>query len=143
MSIYPSRFKTASRLIGLVVVGMGCSVLVGWMFDLSIFLSIHPAWVAMKVNTAVAFVCAGVSLWLLHPKSSQDRDSQSQSFQHRLARFFAGMVALIGLLTFSQYLFGWDLGIDQILAHDKPGSVGTFYLGSMAHNTAISFFLIG
>jgi len=52
-------------------------------------------------------------------------------------------VSLIGLLTLSEYLFGLDLGIDQLLIRD-PTSVGLKSIpGRMAFPTALDFLLLG
>ncbi|MBK7003465.1 MAG: hypothetical protein IPH35_27345 [Rhodoferax sp.] len=49
---------------GLTVSLLGCVVLLGWLFDVAVLKSIHPAWVTMKANTALGFVLCGVALCL-------------------------------------------------------------------------------
>ncbi len=36
----------------------------------------------------------------------------------------AGTAMVIGMLTLSEHLFGWNLGIDQLLAQEPPGALG-------------------
>ena len=87
----------------------------------------------MKANTALAFVLTGLALWLLQTPSKA-RGSII------LRRLCAGLVLLIALLTTIEYLFGWDLGIDQLLFRDvlSPGEV---LPGRMAPITAAIFFI--
>lgn len=70
--------------------------------------SVLPGLVTMKPNTALAFVLAGVSLWLLRREEADQR-------ARRIAGACAFLVALVGLLTLGEYLAGWNLGIDQLL----------------------------
>ncbi len=124
---------------------VGLLVLIGWMLDVAALTSISPAWVTMKPNTALAFVLAGVALWIVHatPARSTVETPQSNPSKVRIAHASAAIVALIGLLTLSQYLFGWSLGIDQLLFEEPSGAVGTFVPGRMAPTTALGFLMIG
>jgi len=49
-------------LVGGLSLFVGGLVLVGWAFDITLLTSILPIWVAMKANTALAFILAGVTL---------------------------------------------------------------------------------
>ncbi|MEC4813402.1 MAG: PAS domain S-box protein [Scytonema sp. PMC 1069.18] len=98
----------------------------------------------MKANTALCFLFAGLSLWL----SSQGgirrmREIAFPAYRLLIPQGFAIAVTLLGLLTFCQYLFGWNLGIDQFLFRDSLQAVNSFYPGRMAANTAINFLLTG
>ena len=57
----------------------------------------------MKANTAIAFILTGVALWLV-------RTEETDQHLCPIAYGCAGAVALSGLLTLSEYVFGWDLG---------------------------------
>jgi CheY-like chemotaxis protein len=115
---------------------VGCLVLAGWMFDIAALKSVLPTWVTMKANTATAFVLAGTSLWLLRPE-------RADPWRRRRGHRCAGAVALVGLLTLGEYLFGWDLGIDQLLFHETARAVGTAQPGRMAPTTALNFSVLG
>ena len=142
--IASSSLRHVPRVAGAVGVMVGLLVLFGWMFDIAALKSIHPALATMKVNTAIAFLLAGVSLWLLRlPPRQRTAEKNGQAFRTTVARAGAFAVATIGLLTFSQYLFGWDLRIDQLLFREPPGAVGTSHLGRMAPNAALNFLFIG
>jgi signal transduction histidine kinase/ActR/RegA family two-component response regulator len=103
------RLSMISRGAGALAVAVGLAVWCGWIFDIAALRSIFPGFPEMKFNAALAFVLAGASLFLLTFDSST---------LNTTARACAGAVALIGLLTLSQYIVGWDLGIDQLLIDD-------------------------
>lgn len=125
-----------SGTLGLMAAGVGVAVLLGWVFDIGWLKSILPGVVTMKVNTAIGFVLAGISLALL-------AGAAESVWARRLSRMLAGVTALLGLLTLCQYLSGLDWGIDQILFREAPGAVGTLAPNRMAPVTAINFLLMG
>jgi PAS domain S-box-containing protein len=80
----------------------------------------------VKANTGALLVLLGVALW----------------WSPRLgARVAAAGVAAIGTATLSQDMFGWGLGIDEILVTDSHA--GGFAPGRMAVSTALGFALLG
>ncbi|MEK6852092.1 MAG: hypothetical protein AABY30_06100, partial [Candidatus Thermoplasmatota archaeon] len=107
-----------------VTVLVGAVVLLGWAFDVPALKSVVPGLVSMKANTALAFALAGFSLLFLTAR-------RPSRWTRTLARGFPAVVALIGLLTLSEYLFGWNLGIDQMRFREPPGPVGTADPGRM------------
>ncbi|MBW4546687.1 MAG: PAS domain S-box protein [Symplocastrum torsivum CPER-KK1] len=60
-----------------------------------------------------------------------------------ISQICAFTVAMIGLLTLSEYLFNWNLGIDHLLFRELPEAVATSHPGRMAPNTALNFALLG
>ena len=134
----PARLGAFSALAGGVAVLVGSLVLVGWTLDIGVLKRILPNLVAMNPVTAVSFVLAGVSLWLLGPERV-GRGAQG------LAGGLALLVCLVGLSKLVQIAFGWEAGIDGLLF---PGSLEaeaatTGLPNRMAPNTALNFFLIG
>ena len=115
---------------------VGCMVLVGWILDSATLKSVVPGLVTMKANTALAFILAGASLWLLRAERIPPRARRS-------ARAGAGLVVAIGALTLSEYLGGWDWHIDQLLFTEPPEADGTNAPGRMGLNTALSFLGLG
>ncbi|MEG4056796.1 MULTISPECIES: PAS domain S-box protein [unclassified Microcoleus] len=127
--------KRISQMASLLVMAIGCLVLLGWQFDISLLKSGFPGMAStMKANTAICFLLAGVSLTLLQ--------YQRTRLQNRIAQGMAGLIIIMGLLTLSQYIFGWKLGIDQWLFRDFVSSA-TPYPGRMGLNTALNFVLMG
>lgn len=119
-----------------IVILVGCLVLIGWSFDWEVFKSILPGTATTKANTALCFLLAGMSLGL------QARNQQS-SLTVRMAQGSAIVVTIIGGLTLIQYIFGWNLGIDELLFQEFPTTPFTSHPGRMGDNTALDFVLSG
>ncbi len=128
---------TGPLICALFAVAIGAAVLAGWLFDVPLLKSLLPGFVTMKANTALAFVLAGGSLLLLSP-------STVSPARARAGQALALVVTLIGALTLGEYVFGWQLGIDELLfkEHDTA-PVWTSAPGRMAASTAAAFFLLG
>jgi PAS domain S-box-containing protein len=134
-----ASLKSFSRAASAATILVGCVVLVGWGLNLAVLKSIVPGLPTMKPNTALAFILAGGSLWLLWAEPPP----QTRHWQRRLGQLCAAIVALMGLLTLSQDLFGWNLGLDQLLLKERSGGIGTSAPGRMSPATAFNFVLVG
>jgi hypothetical protein len=115
---------------------VGFLVLAGWLFNLAALKSLLPGLVAMNPLTALTFMAAGTSLWLIETRPHQ-------RFARRARVLFAAGVSAVGLLKLGGILTGRDPGLDQILFHDKLAGVGTSLPNRMAPNTALAFLLLG
>jgi len=125
-----------SLAAGIIVICGGTVVLTGWLTGIGVMTSFLPGWLAMKVNTAIGFLLSGLALVLF--------SAQVATPSRRLTgQVCAAAAALLGLLTFLQYMLGRDFGIDQWLIPEKPGAVQTVHLGRMAPATALAFVLAG
>lgn len=131
-----SSLKAFSYWSSVAAILVGGLVLVGWALDVTVLKSVRPGLATMKANTALAFILAGAALWLRQTE-------RANQLTHHLAQALAFIVALVGLLTLSEYLFGWDLGLDQLLFRDDAAAAGTSAPGRMGANTAFNFLLIG
>jgi diguanylate cyclase (GGDEF)-like protein/PAS domain S-box-containing protein len=120
----------------IAAVGIGCLVLYGWAFHIEILKTVLPGLVTMKANTAVGIALSGASLWLLLPADSGTKRKAA-------ARFLALLVAVIGTATLVEYVFGANLGIDQLLFNDPEGSLGTSSPGRLAPTTGTAFIALG
>ncbi|MDP9262826.1 MAG: PAS domain-containing protein, partial [Acidobacteriota bacterium] len=101
--------------------------------------SVLPGLVSMKANTALCFLLAGISLWL-----AQEREGDSRAqLRLRLSQAAAAASAALALLTLSEHLFGWDLGIDQLLFQEAPGAIQTTSPGRMSPHSAFISLLYG
>lgn len=118
-------------------IAVGAAVLCGWVFGFAPLKTILPGFVTMKANTALAFVLAGGALILLSAShASRARVLTGQSL--------ALLVAVIGMLTLGEELFGWRLGIDELLIRDADAiRDSTSATGRMPVSTAIAFVLLG
>ncbi len=131
------RADTLSAAASCGVFVIGAVALLGWIFDVPVLRSLQSNLISMKVNTAVAFMLTGVALWLLQPVRARGRTSRWTAWA------CAAVVAALGLLTLAENLLRWDLGIDQILLAEPPGTARTVNPGRVAPNTALNFLLIG
>lgn len=141
-----SLFKSISAAASMIVLAVGVTVLIGWIFNVTLLKSILPGLVTMKANTAAAFALIGISLWLLQLSSLPARLPQGEregKWKRRIANVFALFVVLVGMFTLIEYLSGWNLGIDQLLFKEAPGAVQTTFPGRMAANTALNFLITG
>ncbi|MBA3868071.1 MAG: PAS domain S-box protein [Anaerolineae bacterium] len=124
-----TRLQMVSRVAATMVIAIGCLVITGWLFNITIFKSILPGLATMKFNTALAFVMAGIGLLVLRT-------------QPRVTQIVAIVIIVLGLLTISEYLFGWNLGIDQWLIHETA-SPQNLYPGRISIISALSFVCVG
>jgi hypothetical protein len=126
--------KLVSVVASVLVIFVGCLVLIGWALDIDVLKRIVPGLNAMNPATALAFILAGLSLLLL-------RDERADQ-KRRLGQLCALVVALIGLLKLVEVLFGWSLGVDQLLFRDKL-SLGSQVPNRIGSITALNLFLLG
>jgi signal transduction histidine kinase/DNA-binding response OmpR family regulator len=130
--------RSFGRASGAAVILIGALVLMGWLFDIETAKCIIPGMTAMNPGgTAVAFLLAGVSLWI-----------QSAPASRRLravAMACAVVVVLWGLLRLAGYLLAWDFGPDQLLFRHKLAleDQRAGYPNRMAPNTAAAMLLVG
>ena len=113
----PMRLRTLTgsrsfaRVSGAAVILIGGLVLMGWLFDIETLKSIIPGMIAMNPGgTAVAFLLAGVSLWI---------QSRRPAVGSAPSLWPYGVVVLWGLLRLGGYLLDWDGGPDQLLFREK------------------------
>jgi signal transduction histidine kinase len=135
MTLHPirtlhTRLAIASCWAGALVAAVGAAVLCGWIFDVESLKTIYGP-ITMKANAAVAILLSGTSLWSLGLYESRRWTA--------LGLASAIGAAAIGLLTLSQHLTGWNLGIDELLFSEVPGAAATASPGRMGAHASISF----
>src|SRR5213078_4847433 len=101
-------FRHIPRAASGLGIFVSCLVLLGWAFDLLTLRSIIPGQPQMVPNTAVTFILASVSLWVLWRQKKSGRASIT-------AWVCALAVILIGSFTLAEYLTGMNLGFDDLL----------------------------
>lgn len=110
-------------------------MLAGWWLDISAFKAFLAPTGYMKANSALCFILAGAALAL-------NSTSQVRRWEWLVAGMLAMLVTLIGGLTLGEYLFGSDLGIDELLVTDADGDE-LAPPGRMSVNGALGFLLAG
>jgi diguanylate cyclase (GGDEF)-like protein len=121
---------------GAVVVTSVVVLVGGWVLGHSELRNLVPGTVGMKALTAVGLLCASLSLLAaLAPAAGRAR--------RRVHRGLALVSLLLGTVVLAEYVFGWRLGIDELLFVDHVGrAAGIAYPGRFAPTTAISFILV-
>lgn len=137
---FPINLHSISRKIAqvcaLLVIFIGFSVFMGWLFDIRILRSLLPNFVEMKANTSVGYMWLGSSLLLLSL-------SRRTKLTDRIGYGLAFLAVILGSATLSQYIFNIDLGIDLLLFYEAPGALATSSPGRMAAATAVNFIFKG
>jgi PAS domain S-box-containing protein len=121
-------------------VAVGLLSLVGLTLRIAVLKSIMPGEPVIKFNAAVCLVLLGFSLWLLR----KDDRQPFPGARKLCGLLMAAITALLGLLSVTEYMTGWDLGIDQLLFHEPAADA--FYSvrpGLIAPITAVDFLLLG
>ena len=139
--LYLRLLRILSLAIGAFLVGIGCMVLAGWMFEVPLLKRVLQAdRVTMNPMTAVKFALCGVSLLLL----------QGHQHTRRMAGIVvAGVVIVLALLKIAAYeswlswsvdslLFEYRLAGSLMATHTaltprrtRPGVDGYHYLGPL------------
>jgi len=109
---------------------LGAAVLLGWYTRSEALIQINPAFVPMQYNTALGFLLAGFGI------------AAVALGLKRSAMVSGVLLVLIGSITLAEYIFGVDLGLDQLFMEHYI-DVETSSPGRMAPNTALCFLLTG
>ena len=117
----------------LFLIAVATLVLAGWILDLPVLEGLAGP-ITMKANAAVGLLASGLALrW---------RTSGSP-FARLAGSVCAALAGLLGALTFSEHVVGWNLGIDELLFHEEPGAAATTSPGRMGPNASLSLTLAG
>ena len=106
-----SFLRASVNAASMLVFGVGLMVMLGWIMDLPAIRSILPGLPAMRFNTALCLLLLGSSIWFL-------QNEESSPARKRIGKALAGLALLVSLLTLSEYLFAWNLGIDELFIKD-------------------------
>ena len=127
MKARQARRATANvaTVAGWVLFVLAALVLLGWIFGLRGLQTFVPESAGIKANSAVAMMLASVALLRRN---------------HRILPFLSIAVFLIGALTLSEYSWGLNFGIDELLFRDTHYFL---YPGRMSQYTSIGYVLLG
>ena len=115
---------------------IGGAALLGWVLDNPYLKRIHPSLVTMKANTAVCLMLVAASLFLI-------QDLPTSTTKRRVSQVFAVIVALVGLITLSEHVLGWNSGLDQLLFYESKAEAGRSFQGRMGVAASLNFSLLG
>jgi signal transduction histidine kinase len=130
-----SSFRRLNRLLvvrGIVILICiaASATLLGWALAIPALRSLIPGAVQMKVNTAVALLLSGISLAILAGWPTR--------FAPRSIVPLTLIVGAIGVASLAEYLFGWRLGIDELLIKDDADAFNPVP-GRMSPMSAVAF----
>ena len=126
--------KSYSRVTGVMVALTGCSVIIGWLFDVPVLKSLIPGLVPMNPATAVCFVLSGLALSAQGISAGNKKDIfEGMAEACAFVVFIIALAKLIGLLNH-------NLGVDQILFRNQLEK--QIPPNRMAPNTAVNFLLV-
>ncbi|MFV8376600.1 PAS domain-containing protein [Flavobacterium sp. LB1P71] len=130
------QYSLKSKILAIAISSIGIIVLIGWLLNIPVVKSLVPGVVSMKVNTALCFILSGFTLCILN-------DEKQNFFKRMCSIVFPSIMILVGLLTFIEYLFEINFGIDEFLFKEEATATATSHPGRMAPITAICFVLSG
>lgn len=133
-----THLQSLSKKLSLAVILIGIVVILGWVFDISLFKTAFPLLPTLKMNAALCFVLAGVALRGWHDQFTV-HDPNVRKNIRLLILSSAFLIILMAGLTLLQYVFHIDLGIDQGLMQQPEPSGSLAVPGRMAPNTALAF----
>lgn len=138
-AIEAAGFPGSGRLHAVVVKGastililVASVVVLGWLFHIPRVTEIVPGFASMKCNTALGFLCSGISLWCLCP-------NPPRPLRRKIGLAFAAAVALTALMTLAEYGYGRNFGFDEWLVIDTASHGPQSFPGRMSVATAICF----
>jgi signal transduction histidine kinase len=111
-----------------------CSLIViaGWIIRIPDLTSLLPDSLSMKFNTAASFVLLSLAV-IRYSTDAEDRR----------VRYFSIAIITIACLSLLEYVFGINLGIDELFVKDFSGAPNTFFPGRPSAFTAFCFLLLG
>jgi PAS domain S-box-containing protein len=139
-SVFASWAAKLPKTASVISILAGLLVLAGWEFNSSSLRTLFLSQNSMRPNSALMHVFAGLALWMLLETHT---DAPSHRAWRNVGRACAIVVLAIGALTFSEYLFGVNLHIDQLIFHDAEASARAAIPGRMAPARALNFLFFG
>ena len=134
--MYLAKQNKAATLMGLLSIIFGAIGISGWEFDFVGWEKIFPGLIYIKFNTALCYILLGLALIFIQKENNR---------YNRLLFFgFTLLFTLITSLSFSEYVFHFNAGIDQLFVHDfLAASIKYPFPGRMYPQVAIGLMLQG
>jgi PAS domain S-box-containing protein len=133
-AVRPRNWNMLTDWAAVLTIFLGLTVLTGWALSIPLLKSFVPGAIQMKANTALGLVMLACALFALCNRPSPPLQMGAQ--------MLALATVALGLASLSEYLFGWQLGIDEMLFRDV-GGIYTVFPGRMAPFTATAFVING
>ena len=128
-----NRLPVRLALCGTLML-LGALVAAGWLLEIEVLKSVLPGLSTMKFNTALCFMLLGIGLVGAGSGNRQAR---------LLAAACGAVLTIIGGLTLAEYLWGYQLGIDELFVTDTGVLTGSGVPGRMSPLTATAWLTLG
>ncbi len=114
----------------------GLAVMTGWVFNIEILKTVFRGFVSMKFNTSICFVLSGIILFFYSDRS------RAASV---ILPFLSTLIALIGIISLAEDIFGFNTGLDELLFADKntKSAIAFTYPGRLSTIASFSFTFLG
>jgi len=127
------RSLTLFVLTSFFLVAIGVVAIIGWCLNISALKSVLPVYATMKFNSALCFIISGLSFLLL-------TKFNNNSFLKKLLWLLLFGFGCFSLTSFSQDIFHYSAGIDQLFVTDHhPVSQNLPFPGRMSPSTSLCF----
>lgn len=124
------------KIIGIIMIGASLSVLVGWIYHITVLISVMPSWVSMKINTAICFFMSGIILELYSLKN-----------QELITRIVIVSLSIFIILINCTILYlhatGSTQSLEELVSSKSPLILKGDYSERVPLITPINFLLIG
>jgi PAS domain S-box-containing protein len=117
-------------LLSVFITIFGCLIILGWHSGNATLIQFNPHFDFVTYNAGLLFVFSGMGLFAVCRQKT------------RLAYISSGIVIILALTTLIQYIFGVQLGIDELFMNDSF-EANTIFPGRMSFSIALSFLLTG
>ena len=122
-----------TRTTGIILTMIGLFAMIGWYAHIPLFISIYLGQINIVFNSALGFCLIGIT-FLFSPLNI--------SLQNKIYTITGTLITVLAILTLSQNIFNYSLGIDQLfiepwLIDNNP------HPGRMADNSALIFLFSG
>jgi PAS domain S-box-containing protein len=117
-----------------LVIALAC--IVGWHTGNNFLIMVFDEQIQMKYNSALGllFGCSALLVF---------RYGQGNKNWLRIARILSALVLALGLVTLSEYIFGYDAKLDEWFFKDTLVSSDNTYAGRMSVLASVIFVLLG
>lgn len=133
----PEKRKKTAKILSLAVIMAGFTVFIGWFFDIGVLKSISPAWVSMKITTAIAFVLGAIILYFI---------ARAVEGDFGIAQVVLSVTSLLIILLMGTLFFSAVLeirtGVEELFIKDTPAAPMSVIPGRPSIPTMLNFLLI-
>ncbi len=123
-------FNKVADLLSIFITLFGLLILLGWHSGNAMLIKFTPHFDFIPYNAGLLFIFSGLGLFAV-----------SRQY-NKLSYYTGGIVIIFALTTLMQYIFGVQLGIDELLMSDSFEANSTFP-GRMSFSIALSFLVTG